>query len=291
MSWMNLLSDELRKEGRIRTSATYRATLRSFLQFRKGKDMKLNDINARMLLQYQQFLQKKGLVPNSISFYMRILRATYNKACEQGYTQPQAYLFRRVYTSVGKTAKRAISLDSISQIKQLQLESHSIIALARDMFMFSFYTRGMSFVDMALLKRRNLQNGYLTYQRRKTGQLLKIKWEPCMEEIVRRYHPTSPYLLPIIHNRKGDLYKQYQNKLAVMNRQLKVIGQLIGLEMPLSMYVARHSWATGAQQSDIPIAVISRGLGHESERTTRIYLASLESSKVDEANKRLIELV
>ena len=290
-NWFNQLTSELRKEGKTRTSGTYSDTIKSFMLFRKGKDVRLKDINANLLLQYQRFLTKKGLVPNSTSFYMRILRAAYNKACEQGYATPQAFLFKRVYTGVSKTAKRAISLSDISHIKDLPLEDNSQLAFARDMFMFSFYTRGMSFVDMAFLKRRNLQNGYLTYRRQKTGQLLTIKWEPCMQEIVNHYHSTPPYLLPIIRQCSGNLYRKYQSRLAVINRYLKVISLRTGLPIPLSMYVARHSWATCAQHADVPIEVISKALGHESERTTRIYLATIEASKIDEANKRLLALI
>ncbi|MCR4765086.1 MAG: site-specific integrase [Bacteroidaceae bacterium] len=287
-SWIAHLSDEFRLEGRIRTSITYRAALKSFMLFRKNKDIKIKDLDTHIIQQYERFLLEKGLVPNSISFYMRILRAAYNKACDQGYV-PYQQLFKRVYTGVSKTTKRAIPLADIRRIKQVKLESYSSLALARDMFMFSFYTRGMSFVDMAFLKTGNLNNGYLIYRRKKTGQLLKIKWEPCMQEIVKRYATTSPYLLPIIHKRNNDLYYEYQNRLAVVNRNLKVVGQRAGLNTPLSMYVARHSWATGAKQVDVPINVISDAMGHESERTTRIYLASLLNSKVDDANKKVLE--
>lgn len=96
---------------------------------------------------------------------------------------------------------------------------------------------------------------------------------------------------PIIRQRSGNLYRKYQSRLAVINRYLKVISLRTGLPIPLSMYVARHSWATCAQHADVPIEVISKALGHESERTTRIYLATIEASKIDEANKRLLALI
>ena len=94
----------------------------------------------------------------------------------------QNYLFRHVYTGVDKTVKRAIPIKSIKALKEMDLAMNSALDFARDMFLFSFYTRGMSFVDMAYLKKTNLQNGILTYRRRKTGQELSIKWEkfkPC----------------------------------------------------------------------------------------------------------------
>ena len=289
---VNKLADELRREGRLRTSMTYRSTLKSFLLFTGNEDTTLAEINLQTVEAYEGFLYRKGVVPNTVSFYMRILRAVINKAVDRGFMpQPAQNPFKRVYTGIAKTSKRAIPLTAVKRIKRLELAPHSYTAFARDMFMFSFYTRGMSFVDMAYLREDNIQGGYLIYRRQKTGQLLQIKWEPCMEEIVRRYNSKPPYLLPIITRRGGERYKEYQNRLAVVNRHLKEISRLIGIDQPLSMYVARHSWATGARDANIPIEVISDAMGHESEKTTRIYLASLNTARIDEANERLLRML
>ena len=158
-------------------------------------------------------------------------------------------------------------------------------------FLFSFFTRGMSFVDMAFLRKTDIKNGVLTYRRRKTGQLLTIRWEPCMEEIVRR-HPNkhNGYLLPIITSH-DDEWRQYRNGLHLVNYHLRRISQRLGMEQRLTMYVARHSWASAAKAKQIPISVISQGLGHDSQLTTQIYLAALEASVVDNANRQIIKLV
>ncbi|MBQ5627674.1 MAG: site-specific integrase, partial [Bacteroidaceae bacterium] len=189
----------LQQLGKQRTSETYRATLRSFMQFREGKDIPVEEIDADMMLTYEAHLRNKGLARNSTSFYMRILRAVYNRAVEKGLTVNRNP-FKQVYTGVDKTVKRAIPLKAIRQIKNLDLTMQPSLEFARDMFLFSFYTRGMSFIDMAFLRKRDLANGVLTYRRRKTGQQLLIRWEKCMQEIVKKYGtPTdSPYLLPII---------------------------------------------------------------------------------------------
>ncbi len=122
------------------------------------------------------------------------------------------------------------------------------MAYARDLFLFSFYTRGMSFVDMAYLKKRDLQGGVLTYRRQKTGQRLFIKWERPMQEIVAKYDiPGSPYLLPIIRDTQREERRQYQNAGHFVNRRLKRIGEQLGLAIPLTSYVARHAWASSAK--------------------------------------------
>ena len=160
---------------------------------------------------------------------------------------------------------------------------------ARDMFLFSFYTRGMSFIDMAYLKKKDLSNGILSYRRRKTGQQLFIRWEKYMQMIVDKYeNPLSEYLLPIIKPKNGNERTQYQNAMYLINRKLKEIGKIVGVQIPLTMYVARHSWASVAKNKNVPISVISEGMGHDSEMTTQIYLASLDNTIVDKANSMIL---
>lgn len=190
---------QLQQMGKQRTSETYRCTLKSFMQFREDKDVLLEDIDSDLMLMYEAYLRGRGLTKNSTSFYMRILRAVYNRAIEKDLTTNRNP-FKHVYTGVDKTVKRAIPLKAIKQIKNLDLSLQPSLDFARDMFLFSFYTRGMSFIDMAYLKKKDLYNGILSYRRRKTGQQLFIRWEECMQKIVDKHDADyySPYLLPIL---------------------------------------------------------------------------------------------
>ena len=150
----------LKRLGKIRTSETYTAALKSFSSFMKGSDILFGELSSDLLMEYEAYLKNRGNSPNTISFYMRILKAVYNRAVENGLTG-QRNLFKSVYTGVEKTLKRAIH--------------------------FCFYTRGMSFVDMAYLKKGDIANGILTYRRKKTGQQLFIRWEKCMQEIIKLF--------------------------------------------------------------------------------------------------------
>ena len=278
--------------GQIRTSETYLTTLNSFKRFRKDVDVMLEEVNAELLLSYEYYLKMEGVSPNTISFYMHRLRAVYNRAVEQELIE-QHFPFKRVKTSIEKTMKRAISVKYIRKLKLLNLNDSPSKAFARDMFLFSFYTRGMSFIDIAYLKKKDLQHNVLTYRRKKTGQKLQIHWEVCMQQIVNLYSAKqdSQFMFSIIEDPKKDHRIQYKNALIRINRNLKKLGEDINLELPLTMYVARHSWATIARSEGVPISVISEGMGHDNEKTTQIYLASLESSVVDKANKKIIKLV
>jgi len=275
----------LRQDGKIRTSETYRYALNSFSQFRDNEDVSLDAFNREMMESYEAYLQAKSLVPNSRSFHMRILRAVYNRACEQGLVESVCNPFSHVYTGVDKTMKRAIDIDSIKRIKDLDLTTDRPVDYARDIFMLSFYMRGMSFIDLAYLKKSDLADGVVTYRRRKTGQKLTVRWTREMQGIIDKYPENeTEYLFPIITSGTANPRSQYRNRHYVINRNLKTVAQKIGLKMPLTTYVARHSWASIAKSKGISVSVISEGLGHDNEQTTQIYLASLDTSAVDNAN-------
>ena len=312
-TFMHGVIAQLKQLGKVRTSETYTATLKSFMAFRDEQDVPLDGISSDMMLMYEAHLKARGVRMNTISFYMRNLRAVYNRAVEKGLTQPNNP-FRHVYTGVDKTVKRAIPIKAIKALKQLDLSMKASLDFACDMFLFSFYTRGMSFVDIAYLKKTDLQNGILTYRRRKTGQELSIKWEKCMAEIIAKYPENkTDYLLPIIKEKgngrnsvshqaclngrvvtdegKANERRQYDNTLHLVNYRLKELSTMLKLQRPLTMYVARHSWASAAKSKNVPLSVISEGMGHDSEATTQIYLASLETSVVDKANKMILGLL
>ena len=276
--------------GKTRTSETYATTLRSFKRFREDMDLALCELDSDIIMAYEAYLRSNGVGLNSSSFYMRNLRAMYNRAVDKGIT-PQRFPFKHVYTGVDKTIKRAVPLKVIKRIKEMDFSMNPSFDFGRDMFMFSFYTRGMSFVDMAYLRKKDLQNGILSYRRRKTGQQLFVKWERCMQEIVDKYKTAqSPYLLPIIiPDSNMDSRKQYIYAAHNINRSLKIIGQQLRLSVSLTLYVARHSWASIARSKNVPLSVISEGMGHDSEATTRIYLASLDTFAIDKANSMILK--
>lgn len=282
---------QLQKLGKTRTAETYQSALASFMRFREGKDVLISHIKDNLIVAYENSMKASGLSSNTTSFYMRILRAVYNRAVKQGITK-QKYPFQYVYTGVAKTRKRAVDISIVRRLAEMDLDRNPSAALARDMFLFSFYTRGMSFVDMAYLRKSDLSHGVLEYRRRKTGQNMFIRWEKCMDEIVSNYdNPSSFYLLPIITTYDTDERQQYINMSHKINRSLKSLGKKLGLPTPLTMYVARHTWANAARKKKIPISVISEGMGHTSEMTTRIYLSSLDADIIDRANKKILRLL
>lgn len=291
-SYMENVISRYKKLGKIRTAEAYASSMRSFMRFCKGNLPKLENINSIMIMEYEAYLKKCNVCSNSSSFYMRNLRAVYNMGVEEKNIK-QKNPFKHVYTGVEKTLKRGLSNNDMRRIREIQLNEYPKLNYARDMFMFSFYTRGMSFIDMAYLKKKDLYNGILSYRRRKTGQQLFIKYEECMNEIIMKYNNTdSEYILPILKTGTGnETRKQYIYAAHNINRNLKTLGKLLELPVPLTMYVARHSWASIAKNSNIPLSIISEGMGHDSEKTTRIYLATLDNHGIDDANSLIIKSI
>ena len=282
------IAEKKHAAGRVRTAETYMSALSSFMRFRDGIDMPLDEFTATVAGDYESYLRNHGVSDNTVSFYMRVLRAIYNRAVESGGVE-QTFPFRHVYTGIAKTVKRALPISAVRKIRTLDLGKDPALDFARDMFMLSFYLRGMSMIDMAFLTKADLRNGYVNYRRRKTGQPLTVAWTPEMEAILSKY-PENPtrYLFPIIKTAVSNERCCYRNVAYNINRSLKRIGCMVGVGRILTMYCARHSWATVARSSGIPLSIISEGMGHGSEKTTRIYLASLDTSVVDRANETVI---
>ena len=302
--FMNHLIALLKKNGQYRTMLHYQATLNSFRRYRGNQDIALRKIDAEEMQSYEAYLLHTARVcSNTSSFYLRILRATYNKAVAKGLT-PQQHPFRDVYTGIAKTRKRAIPSESVSQIKRLDSvqDLSPKEEMARDAFLLSFYLRGISFIDLAHLRKTDLRDGYLHYTRSKTGQRLTIRWEKDMQDMLEKYqHQTasSPYLFPFlaeeVHgsqdkniDKKQEEIRQYHNAEARISYHLRKLGGRMGIKGKLTLYVARHSWASAARDNHVSISVISEALGHHSETTTLIYLRSIKSSEVDDANARIL---
>ena len=268
MSCFSKHISDYEKAGRKGSAANYRSSYRLLLSFLDGQH----------------------LTTNTVTFHLRNLRAVYNRSVKKRLIPasfPNPFTHLTVRQTV--TRKRALSRETIKRICTADLSAlHPKYSLARDIFMFSFFTRGMSFVDMVYLRNSDIHDGVLTYARHKTGQMLSMRIEPQLQHIIDRYSNASPYILPVLA--KDDSYDNYRQQQRELNKFIRKIGVLLNIPEPLTFYVARHSWATLARDCGTPLTVISAGMGHTSERTTRIYLAQLDHNIIDKANRKIIDL-
>ena len=283
---------KLKNDNRRGTARNYSKTLKSLKAFMKNTDSTFNIVTEQFVESYNTFLIQRGVVRNTISFYMRIFRSVYNKAVTQKIIE-QTFPFKNVYTGVDRTRKRAVTETVISQLLSIDLKKSKALQFARDLFIFSFYARGMAFVDIVYLKKSNIQNGYITYVRHKNGQELNIRIETRLQNIINQYEKKdSPYLFPILNTEdENKAYSQYEIALNYYNRQLKRLSKLLEPNINLSSYTPRHTWATTARNKNVPLSIISAGMGHSSEKTTLIYLTKIDNSIIDEVNKAIIDSI
>lgn len=282
----------LKESGREGTALNYRRAKNSLLRFLKGKPLSFFQIDSSFAEEYSDWMKARGMVRNSISFHLRILRALYNKGVKSGYVK-QTYPFRDVYTGIDHTRKRSVDCSVIRRLKSLSLPDNSSLSIARDLFLFSIYSRGMAFVDIAFLQKRQVSKSEIVYKRKKTGQVLRIHIEKEMRHLLDKYmplYPESPYVFPILsYFPDEELYTAYVKSLSVYNYRLGKLAKKLGVDTKITSYTARHTWASAAYRGSVPIGVISASMGHRSEKTTRIYLDSLDDGAIDRANRKVLK--
>ena len=282
-------------------SASKHRSLRSRLSQYRSLNIQMNEIDLTFLRDFELFLRKIGNTNNSIATKFAIFKAAYNKALSEGLFIHKSNPFSKykVGSLWTKTRKRAITKEDVQRLAELEIESENRFSyrdFARDIFLFSYYTAGINFTDIASLRYCDIINGRISYSRNKTQKLLSFRLMPTAMAIIEKYsrseHSSEDYIFPIldkqVHITPQQIFNRTHKVLRKVNRELKVLGEMIGLQIPLTTYVARHTYATVLKRSGVNIAIISESLGHSDLSTTQIYLDSFENSQIDEAMKNLL---
>ena len=315
-----------RQKGNSIIYRDLRNQLADFINDQYGThDVSFSEVTVRFCNQLETFFRQRGNSDTTLSNRYRTLRAVLNKAIAEGVAKPDQYPFARNVAekhkfSIGKfdtsTQKRAISRDDVRKVETFvptgtATGPHSALrnaveverlSLAKNVFLFSFYVGGINFVDLAKLRWRNLTtdnegNQRLTYIRQKTGGKFSVRLLPPAVAIIDQYRPftdngPTDYIFPILNEKKHKTPEQIHNRThkvsAMVNADLKTVGQRAGIDTPLTTYVARHSFATALRQKGTATAVISQAMGHKTEAVTAVYLDSFASETVDLAYDALL---
>lgn len=293
---------EKEAEGHYRTAENYYATLKRLKEFyalpSKEAHPKTNiptfeNLTVETIIDFENYLKKRNVTKNTTSFYLRIFRTICNRARKEGY-EVRNNIFDLVYTGKDKTKKRALNAAMIRRIAKAEPKDDKE-KFAQDLFVFSFITRGMSLVDIAKLTTANVSGKRLSYKRSKTGQKLSMEWVSEMKVITNRWKKNNrstqrSFLFPIIEHEGIEAHRDFKRAQQRINYALKKLGKRIGIPLTLTMYVARHSWASLAKAGGISTTVIGDALGHTSEKTTRIYLDTISEERIDQANRKVIKM-
>lgn len=292
---MKVFNDQiisLKNQQKSFTADNYRNVMRSVAGFLgdSAEQFLLSGITNSWIHAYIMYLTKSGSVgQSSIAHYCGVLSAVYNKAVKI-YAIPVSGKspFEDIHISVPPTLKRALSADELVCVKNADLSCAKMLVPTRDLFMFLFYAHGMCFVDVYSLTYDQISGGYIQYSRSKTGAPILAKVVPEMQEIMDRYREKgSPYVFPFLHvNVYTGKALSEKSALKRINRQLAALGDMFGLK--LTTNVARHTWASLMELSGASLAIISQGMGHSTQRVTKIYLRGLPSHIVTEASNNML---
>lgn len=304
-SFADRLIAELESAGRFGTARSYRSLMSAWGKFAGARHYRFPQLDSHTVLAFADHLERQGNRRNTVCFYLRTLHALYNRARRYGYAPTQRDPFREVSFKPARTPKLAVNRNLLRTLAGSDFGDKELNE-ARDMFLFSFYARGMSFVDICHLKKEMVWNDALHYERQKTHQVFSVALTPQLREIMARYDdPASPWVLPCMkrgmlysvfkdENVNGEvssdkLYHFYCMALQYYLMLLRKISKRLDCRK-LTFNVARHTWATEARSMGVPMPHISEGLGHASEKTTRFYLAQLDNSAVDRINEKVTKL-
>ena len=284
----------LEEEKRTGYMLSIRQTYNSLLKFNKHLDIPFVDIDCNWLKKYETWLRKQGKSENTIGIRFRNIRMIFNLAVNMKLVKPENYPFKKFKVSKfqQETAKRALKKEEILNIINYPtVRKDFYTRLAVNLFTFSYFTGGINFVDMAYLTDKNIINGRLVYNRRKTGRLINLPMQDKALLILNEYkEKNKPYLFPILstrHETEQQKLNRLHKVITKVNKSLKNIGTELNIPIKLTTYVARHSYATILKRAGISISIICESLGHSSEKVTRVYLDSFENSQIDKAMKFL----
>ena len=297
-SFMKQVAVDLQQSGNLGTAHVYRSTLNAILTFQGSDRLSFWEITPEWLKHFEGSLRARGCSWNTVSTYLRTLRAVYNRAVDLRKASYVPHLFRSVYTGTRADRRRALDMEDMKKVFARLLQSDAITPAmkgAQELFILMFLLRGLPFVDLAYLRKSDLRGNVISYRRRKTGRPLSVTLTTEAMFLLQKYmnrEEQSPYLFPILHSDEGSpkAYREYQLALRNFNYQLELLGKALGLKDRLSSYTARHTWATLARDYGAPISVISAGLGHTSEEMTRVYLKDFDVSMLNQVNSIVTNL-
>ena len=289
----------MKQAGKINTAIKYTATRTSLVKFHPAK-LRFEEITPNLLGDFETFLRGEGNQSNSIATKFSVLKAVYNKAVADKIflCKENPFISYKVGKHWTQTRKRAIHKEDIQRLMQAELPvtRSPYTEFARDIFLFSYFSAGINFKDIATLRYVDMEEDRIFYRRHKTGKTMTCRLHPQAREIIAKYTRSEAmqedYIFPVldrhIHRTEQQIHNRVHKVLVHINRELKEWSKRLGLATNLTTYVARHTYATVLKRSGVSVALISESLGHSDLSTTQIYLDSFENSQIDAAMAHLL---
>ena len=290
---------QLRDSGKVGNRYAYmnlHATMKNFYGMKLH--FPFDEVDVAFCSRFETWMRKQKYEDTTMSFYFRTLRSTYNKAVEakSASREKNPFLEYKLSRFNTKTQKRALSKENVKKIIGMDCsEITRKTKLAHDIFSFSYYCGGISFIDVANLTHYNIIEGRLIYERQKTHGTINLMLLNEAKAIIEQYtyhQKNAGYLFPILDSRKHITEMQKYNRVRKICRQVNTelhkIAKRLEIEEDVTTYVARHSFATVLKKSGVNIGIISQALGHKDIKTTQIYLSEFDNEQVDSVMQNLL---
>lgn len=290
---------DLKKQGRIGTAESYNTAKNSFLAFTGTDKTEIKEVTKEFLKKYLVYGEQNIGSINSVGIYLRTLKRMINTAIERGLLNRDEYPFYGFTIPKKATPKRALKIDQIKSIFEIDTIKGTPRWEAQQYFKLSFLLQGANFMDIAFLEHSNIVNGRIEYIRRKTHRTatekivisIKITSEimSILDELAQQ-PSESRYLFPILNEKMTEEKKWKAEKQFIKrtNNYIKEMAKDIGLNFNVTTYVARHSYGTALKRMNVPLTMIQETLAHKNQKTTEIYLDSFVNEDIDNINEKLI---
>lgn len=290
--------EEKVKSGKTGNARVYRDTKNSLLKFTKTKNLRFHDVSVTFLEKYEVYLRENNNNDGGIAVKMRQLRALYNDALNRGIAKEEFYPFKKYKISKlkGKATKRALTIDEVKKFLKINISEYPHLQNSFNYFLFSYYCRGMNFIDLMKLKWANVQGDNIFYTRSKTNRQFVIKILKPVSKVLdyyKRMQNQSRYVFPLILNDNITPTQLENRKLKALkkfNKDLKELAKIAGIESNITSYVIRHSYATNMKFLGVSSDIISQSMGHSNVEITQSYLKEFENDILDNENEKLLEL-
>ncbi|MCB0478235.1 MAG: site-specific integrase [Crocinitomicaceae bacterium] len=286
----------LKRTKRYGNARSYSGVLTAVLMS-KSLNIPFKKLNYKWVVSLDTELRARGLKTNTVSVYMRTLRALYNKAINEGIADADDYPFNKYRIRTGKTTPRVASIEELRSFFNLNLDKSSWEFDHWNYGKLIFMLRGINFTDLALLTKDNIKQGRIVYKRSKTHKLYSIAILPEVQQLISLYDdPERLTLFPILTNDELKNKAIHPSRIAQLrkntNKWLKRLGMKAEITEPLSTYVFRYSYANACKKLGFSKDLIAEALGHEyGNSITGIYLEQFDLEYVDEMNQSVMKKV
>jgi site-specific recombinase XerD len=244
-SYMENLIRELIQEGKRSSAETYDGALKRVRQCFGGKGVLLSEVTREWVLRFRKYLTDSGLSTNSVNTYLSLIRSVYHQyLATYGIERPK-YPFENVFMVVKRKPRERLSIDILNKMQHAEFKNQEYLAFSRDLFLFSYYAGGMSFRDMALVKKKDIYDGQLHFIRSRSGSEQAVLLTKPMKEIIQTYESNGIYLFPIIRWPEKDFYQQYRSGLRKYNIHIQKVGRVTQYKSTVN-----YTHALSRKQSD-----------------------------------------